>query len=207
MGFPFFAPAYLPGNVIRIHGAHDVERVLREAFRRQQSAPCFPVDWDRLGASITFVPLEAGRPTTIAGCEVTPVRQRHPGDSYGYRIEHAGTVCAYATDAEHKPETVGPDNPSIPLFRDADLVIFDAMYTLADSVSTKEDWGHSSNVVGVELCQLAGAKRLCLFHHDPIADDATLERLLGETRRYEELSPGPRRVEVISAYDGMELDL
>ncbi len=40
-------------------------------------------------------------------------------------------------------------------FRDADLVIFDAQYSLADAISVKEDWGHSSNVVGVEMCQLA----------------------------------------------------
>ena len=40
-------------------------------------------------------------------------------------------------------------------FRDADLVIFDAMYSLADAISIKADWGHSSNIVGVELCQLA----------------------------------------------------
>ena len=44
-------------------------------------------------------------------------------------------------------------------FRDADLVIFDAMYSLADSISVKADWGHSSNVVGVELCQMAGGAR------------------------------------------------
>src|SRR5262249_15090032 len=31
MGFPFFAPAYIPGNTIRIHGGHDVA-LLEEAF-------------------------------------------------------------------------------------------------------------------------------------------------------------------------------
>jgi hypothetical protein len=35
------------------------------------------------------------------------------------------------------------------------------MYSLADAISVKEDWGHSSNVVGVELCQMARAKHLC----------------------------------------------
>ena len=41
MGFPFFGPAYIPGNLIRIHGCHPM---LREALLRQQSDPCFPVD-------------------------------------------------------------------------------------------------------------------------------------------------------------------
>ena len=56
------------------------------------------------------------------------------------------------------------------------------MYSLADAISVKEDWGHSSNIVGVELCQMARAKHLCLFHHEPAYDDATIERILRETR-------------------------
>jgi phosphoribosyl 1,2-cyclic phosphodiesterase len=207
MGFPFFAPAYVPGNRIRIHGCHPVEEILREAFRRQQSAPCFPVDFDRLGAAIEFVPLEANRPYAIGGCEVSAVKQLHAGDSYGYRFEHGGKVAVYATDAEHKPETVGTDNPSYALFRNADLVIFDAMYSLAESVSVKEDWGHSSNIVGVELCHLAGVKTLCLFHHEPAADDGALVRVLEETRRFEKLARRRNVLEVIAAYDGLELTL
>ena len=54
------------------------------------------------------------------------------------------------------------------------------MYSLADAVSVKADWGHSSNVVGVELCQMAGAKQLALFHHEPANDDAAIQRILRE---------------------------
>ena len=38
MGFPFFAPAYIPGNRIRIYGCHEV---LSEALHTQQSSPVF----------------------------------------------------------------------------------------------------------------------------------------------------------------------
>ena len=38
MGFPFFAPMYIPGNRIIVHGCH---ANLEEAFRLQMSAPCF----------------------------------------------------------------------------------------------------------------------------------------------------------------------
>ena len=55
---------------------------------------------------------------------------------------------------------------------------FDAMYSLADAVSVKADWGHSSNVVAVELCQLAGVRHLCLFHHEPAYDDAAISKVL-----------------------------
>ena len=92
-------------------------------------------------------------------------------------------------------------------FQGADLVIFDAMYSLADSVSMKEDWGHSSNVMGVELCQMAGAKRLCLFHHEPVYDDARLEGVFKETIRFEEITRTDRKLEISIAYDGLVLDL
>ena len=90
-------------------------------------------------------------------------------------------------------------------FRDADLVIFDAQYSLADAISVKEDWGHSSNVMGVELCQLAGVKHLCMFHHEPVHDDARLATILRETRRLEEITRRGARLEITSAYDGLEI--
>jgi hypothetical protein len=67
-------------------------------------------------------------------------------------------------------------------------VIFDAQYSLADAISVKEDWGHSSNVVGVEMCQLARARPLPLTTSRSSTTSAC--RLLAETRRLEEIT-GP----------------
>jgi phosphoribosyl 1,2-cyclic phosphodiesterase len=202
MGFPFFLPAYVPGNVIRIHGCHEG---LREAFRRQQSPPSFPVDFRSLGATIEFVALEPGRSFELGAFSVLPFLQRHAGDSYGYRFSKGGKTIVYSTDSEHKLEAVDDRYPFIEYFRDADVLIFDAMYSLADQVSVKEDWGHSSNMIAVELAQLAGVKHLVMYHHEPINDDATLETILGETRRYAELSRPRHRLEITSAYDGLEI--
>ena len=71
MGFPFFTPSYIPGNVIRIHGCH---KEMREVFIRQQSNPCFPVDFRALGATIEFVELEPGRTYEIDGLSVQAIR-------------------------------------------------------------------------------------------------------------------------------------
>jgi phosphoribosyl 1,2-cyclic phosphodiesterase len=204
MGFPFFMPAYLPGNRIRIHGGHGA---LEEAFRRQHGAPSFPVDFSRLEASVDFVCLEADRPYEIAGLRVTLKKQRHSGDSYGYRFERDGKAIVYSTDSEHKMDDPAEADAFVEFFRDADLVIFDAMYSLADAITVKEDWGHSSNVVGVELCQRARARHLCLFHHEPINDDQQIARVLRETRRLEEVTHTSHRLAVSAAYDGMEIAL
>ena len=204
MGFPFFVPAYVPGQHIRIYGCHDQ---LELAFRRQQDEPSFPVHFSQLNANIEFIALEPERNYEIAGYQVMARLQLHGGHSYGYRFERDGKVVVYSTDAEHKPEQAEDVSSFVELFRDADLVIFDAMYSLADSVSIREDWGHSSNVVGVELCQQAAAKRLVLFHHEPVNDDAAIDRLCHEAQRLEELTRSGERLEILAAYDGLELDV
>ena len=204
MGFPFFTPVYIPGNRIVIHGCHaDME----DAFRRQQSAPCFPVDFNMLGAKIEFDRMEPEKTREIAGLRVTPKLQKHGGDSFGYRFEHDGKTMVYSTDSEHKLDDLGEMDDFIEFFRDADLVIFDAMYSLADAVSIKGDWGHSSNIIGVELCQFAKAKRFCMFHHEPAHDDEKIAGTLAETRRFEEITRHDHAIEVISAYDGLEIVL
>ena len=204
MGFPFFAPVYIPGNRIVIHGCH---AVLEEAFRRQQAAPSFPVDFSQLAAAIEFDRLEPGKPHAIAGLTITPKLQRHEGDSYGYRVQAQGKVLVYTTDSEHKVGDVDERAAFIEFFRDADVVVFDAMYALADAISVKADWGHSSNIVGVELCQAAHVRCLCMYHHEPAYDDQRIAQVLQETRRFEEITRDGHRLEVISAYDGLELEL
>ena len=204
MGFPFFTPAYIPGHRIRIYGCHNE---LEHAFRRQQAPPSFPVDFSMMGAKIEFQQLEPGRTYDIAGYRVTPKAQAHGGDSYGYRLERGDKAMIYSTDSEHKLENAEETEGFVEFFRNADLVIFDAMYSLADAVSVKEDWGHSSNIVGVELCQLAHAKHLVLFHHEPAYDDATIERVWHETERLEEITRAEHPVKVTAAYDGLEVTL
>ncbi len=209
MGFPFFAPAYIPGNRICIYGCHDM---MREALRTQHSAPWFPVDFNSLGSSIEFITLEPGRTYEVAGLSVTSIKQFHTGDSYGYRFFQGGKSIVYSTDCEHKCAHIDETYPFVEFYKDADLLIFDAMYSLGDLVSVKEDWGHSSNVVAVELAQAARVRRLVLFHHEPAYDDRMLEEIFADTVRFEAISrPGHEApghgVEVISAYDGLELEL
>lgn len=204
MGFPFFGPAYVPGTHIRIHGCHEV---IEQAFRLQQAPPCFPVEFSQLAADIEFIRLAPGSTQEVSGVTVTPAPQMHSGDSFGYRFEIGGKVVVYTTDSEHKLENRAQTERFVRFFRDADLVIFDAMYSLADAISVKADWGHSSNIIGVELCQMARVKHLVLFHHEPSYDDATIEGVLRETQRFEELTRGTQALRISAAYDGLEIDV
>ena len=204
MGLPFFTPAYIPGNRIFIYGGH---AVLEEALRRQQARPSFPVDFAALRATIEFVRLEPGTHYAIAGMDVTLKKQRHAGDSYGYRFACGGKSIVYTTDSEHSLADMKEADGFVEFFRGADLVIFDAMYSLVDAISVKADWGHSSNIVGVELCQRAEVAQLCMFHHEPASSDETLAKVLADTRRFEEITRTGAPLAITSAYDGMEIDL
>lgn len=205
MGFPFFAPMYIPGNRIVVHGCHPQ---LEDAVRLQMRAPCFPVDYSQAGARIEFDLMTPDKAHFIAGLNVTPTLQNHAGDSYGYRFESIERTVVYSTDSEHRLDNPAEHERFVRFFAGADAVIFDAMYSLAEAVSVKADWGHSSNVVGVELCQAARARRLILFHHEPANDDKQLCRLVSETRRLEEITRGERApLEIISAYDGLVIKL
>lgn len=204
MGMPFFIPAYIPGNHLKIHGCHDV---LEQAYRGQQSDPCFPVHFDFLASNIEFIRLEPEQTYDIDGVSVTPFRQLHAGDSYGYRFEKGGKTVVYSTDSEHKLEDADETAYFIEYFKDADVVVFDSMYSLAEATSLKEDWGHSSNMVGVELCHMAGVRNLCLFHHEPIYSDEQIDQVLAETRRYEEIMRGDYKpLNVLASYDGLTVD-
>ncbi|MBT3381508.1 MAG: MBL fold metallo-hydrolase [Lentisphaerae bacterium] len=204
-GFPFFLPAYLPQCRIRFHGCHEA---LEKTLERQQCPDSFPVTLAQLPADVSFHRLDPGKDHEIGGFTVRAWEQLHPGKSYGYRITRDGKSVVYSTDSEHKSDGGDSSHRFVSYFQRADLVIFDAQYILLDAVNTKEDWGHSSNMIGVELALQAQAKRLCLFHHDPTADDATLDQLTEDTRRYVQIcADQPDVMEVSVAYEGQELEL
>jgi ribonuclease BN (tRNA processing enzyme) len=177
-------------------------------LRRQQDAPSFPVDFSFLHADIEFVHLEPDRPHAAAGMTVTTMLQRHAGDSYGYRFEANGKSVVYTTDSEHKlddPLENGKLRGVLPQRRRRDLRC--DVFARRCRFRSGADWGHSSNVVGVELCQMAGARHLCLFHHEPANSDQAIDAVLADTRRLEEITRTGEPLAITAAYDGMEIEL
>jgi CheY-like chemotaxis protein len=81
-------------------------------------------------------------------------------------------------------------------------VIHDAQYTL-EEYPNKLTWGHSPAELAVDFALAAGAKRLALFHHDPLRDDAALDQLL-ETCRRRAVAGG---LDVFAAAEGQTIEL
>lgn len=205
MGFPFFLGNFDADAEIAIYSGHADAEI---ALRRQQEEISFPVPFDYLRARFTFHTMTPGTVYDVDGVSVSTMRQHHSHDSYGFRFSTGEKTVVYSTDSEHPLGDMGSEHLFEGFFANADLVICDTMYSLVESVTMKEDWGHSSNLVAVDLCHAAGAKRLALFHHEPTYSDADIQRMHGETIRYEELNrDGRSPLEIVCSYDGLELVL
>lgn len=201
-GFPFFIPAYIQGSVVRIWGCHaDLEK----AFTDQQNSPFFPVRLNDMGAHISFHALEAGKSYSIGGIQITPREQPHPGLSYGYSFESHGRKIVYSTDIEHQ-EDAEQNNPFLDFYSHADVLIMDGQFNLADHLHTMQNWGHSSNLMAIELATLANVKKLCLFHADHLLDDLQLDKFFVDSKRYHEIYASGSDMQIVLAYDGMVLD-
>lgn len=204
-GLPFFEPAYIPGNRLVIHTCHAEAET---AVRAQMAPPYFPVSFDAFRANVSFEFHKPGVPFVAAGCLVKTHLQRHPGDSFGFRIRHADTVVVYATDAEYSVSDRKQADVTAEFFRNADLLIFDAMFTREEVVYQKAGWGHSCHLDAAVLAALASVKHMAILHHDPATGDARLDELGRETSRHAAnaaLASGGYPKSVIMASDGLEL--
>lgn len=203
-GFPFFTPIYIPGASIDFYSCHND---LENAIVNQQASPCFPVPFEALNADIKFNKLVPEKEYEIAGLKVMAKEQNHPGKSYGYSFKKGDKKIVYSTDYEHGKEAEGDAYPFLEFIKDADLLIFDAQYIFADAIHTKENWGHSNNLTGVELSLKSGVKHLCLFHNEPTQNDEYFDKILEDTRKYVSFNEGPQSLHVSTAYDGLEIEL
>ena len=200
-GFPFFAPAFVPGNTVHMYGAANVTGTVETALAGQMETPNFPVHLTQLPATLQFHDLHEGETVTIDGeVRVTSAAGNHPGGVFAYRVDYQGRSVVYATDTEHYSI---PDPKLVALAKNADVLIFDTMYTpeeyAGERGGPKTGWGHSHFEAGVALVKAAGVRRYVLFHHDPSQTDAMVR---DKERRTRELF-----ADSLAAYEGLVLDL
>jgi anti-anti-sigma factor len=203
LGFPFFGPLFVPGNRIFLYSPiPDLE----QRFRGQQAPAYFPITLDYYRADIDFVQMRENVPITVAGVRVSNILQKHPGRSYGFRLEADGVSIVYATDAEYDNLSETSTQRYVEFMRDADMLIFDAQYTLSDSFE-RLDWGHSSSMIGVDIAVQANVKRLVLFHFAPTYTDQQIREILERTLNYAASDPDRPRCEIDLAIEGWEIEL
>ncbi|MDO9413985.1 MAG: MBL fold metallo-hydrolase [Pseudolabrys sp.] len=197
-GLPFFAPFFAEGYKVRIWAGNLMpESSIEQVIRKLMSSPLFPVEVEIFRAAIEFHNFVSGdvlKP--FDGVTVHTAPLDHPDGCSGYRVEYGGKVFALLSDTSGFPGK--RDKELVSLARDADLVVYDATFT-EQEIATREGWGHSTWERGIRMANQAGAKQLCLFHHDPSHDDDFMDALAADAA---DSRPG-----TITAREGQIIDL
>jgi len=179
-GFPFFVPAYVPGNRFFIYSARGAGKPLAKVFRGQMDADYFPVLLSDMQAHLEFVELTG--PVTIGPMTIVFDYLNHPGVAIGFRISVGGKSVVYVSDHEPFYRTVegelgeAEERKVIELARDADLCIREAQYT-EEEYPAKRKWGHSTTEDALRSAAASNVRKLVLFHHDPMHDDDFIDQL------------------------------
>jgi len=203
MGFPSFLPAFRSGNEITIYGVHSG---LEQRFSTQQEDEFFPVSLSAMGANIDFVQMRKEETINMGNIKITNTMLNHPGGSFAYRLEHQGKVVVYATDSEYKNLADEQLERYIQFFHEADVLIFDAQFTIEESLE-KENWGHSTAIQGVNMARQAGAKNIYFFHHDPSYSDEKLQVMLEDAIAYQKKERALGNLNIALAREGLEIIL
>ncbi len=184
-GFPFFTPAYIPGNCFHIYGPATYNGYsIKQSLTKQMLDPNFPVPLQIMRADLHFHDLTAGEKIMLGDITVETGSLNHPNYALGYRVSWQGKTVVYASDTEHYPDRL--DRSVVHLARDADILIYDANYTdeeYYDPVTPRQGWGHSTWQAGVEVAKAARVRQLVLFHHDASHDDAFLDGIEAQVRQ------------------------
>ncbi|RME49931.1 MAG: STAS domain-containing protein [Caldilineae bacterium] len=200
-GFPFFVPAFVKGNRFDIYHVHPyVPQVLHDQMKYE----VFPAQFDHLASDITFHQIGEGEEITLGNLRIGNIQLQHPGKAYSYRVDGLNASIVLATDGEYKRL----DHPSLKryldFYREADILIFDAQFSVREAI-IKEDWGHSSGLIGADIARAAKVNQLVLFHHDPTSTDEEIMVALQQTREYLAHHDREGKVSVEVAREGWEV--
>ncbi|NUP98868.1 MAG: MBL fold metallo-hydrolase [Armatimonadetes bacterium] len=203
-GFPFFKPLFIPGNRFDIYARHEL---IEERLRYQHDSRFFPVGLDVMAAQKSFHLIPERVELFDGRVVVSSIGLDHPGVAYAYRIEADGHSFVMASDGEYKELAGDYWQRYVDFYRDADVLVFDAQYTLREALVEKQNWGHSSAMIGIDLASDAKVKTIVMVHHEPSYDDDKIKRIFDDALRYLDRMPSVIRPVVLVGYEGLLLDL
>lgn len=212
-GLMFFAPAFRPDAELHIHGpaapSPPAGGSLEDRIGRYISAPLTPVEVRELPCSVQFREADPAQ-WPIGSATVECAAVTHRGPTLGYRITDSDATLCFLPD--HEPALGTPLEhledewiSGLALARGADLLIHDCQYT-DQEYAGHLGWGHASVADALGFGLRARARRLMLFHHDPLHDDDFLDALGADAeRRWLEAGGAVGAVEL--AREGLEVAL
>jgi phosphoribosyl 1,2-cyclic phosphodiesterase len=203
-GLPFFPAGDRVGSRVSLLLPADDQVGPVELLSRMMSPPFFPIgptqlrgDWD-----FGYVPDGAFE---AEGFSVLARDVPHKGGhTVGYRVSDGRTSVAYLPD--HCPTALGPGPDEVGEYHEAalelacgvDLLIHDS-HLRAEEVEAEGSFGHAAAEYAVRLGEMAGARRVALFHHRPERTDTEVESTVAR------FAEGP--LSVVAAAEGTTVEL
>jgi len=184
MGLPFFAPAFNKSTTLNIYAVERGNITLERLLSKLMEHPFFPVPITTFECKINFCPIEPSGTITLAkNLRIRTFPLNHPGGATAYRIDYGKKSIAYITDNEHF-DTL--DVALSEFISGADYIIYDSYYDDGEyynSTDPKKGWGHSTLSAGTDLAKASQVGHLVMFHHNPMHDDACLDRLAKKAKK------------------------
>lgn len=207
-GLPFFIPNFIPGNLLRLHGAFDPVsgKGVEQVMSVQLQYSYFPVREAEMKARIEYVTLAPEQPIQIGSATVTPFLLNHPVINFGYRIEADGKSVFFTGDheppyniyepgdveyAEYQTFVDAKQATILEAIRGVDVLIADTSYT-AQEYPAKKGWGHGTFEGNIQAARQAGASVLYCTHHEPTRSDDALEAAFAQALADNPAPPGDR---------------
>lgn len=223
-GFPFFAPAYNPKNIVRVYAYEGARKGLEATLSSQMESPYFPISFHQMPGNITIQELK-GLSFKIGSVKVEAAFSNHPGICVGYRVFTSHGSIVYMPDnelferlkaqgtsqsAENFPEAQSfakhQDQKLIDFVKGADVLILDSQYDETEYLE-RIGWGHSCVDDSVALAVAADVKQFYLFHHDPDHDDDWISMFVSRGRELAERLGGGTQINAAREGDLIELPL
>lgn len=207
---PFFEPFYDPHAQFTIYGAPRTVQALRKVGEPGASLAgvFFPQTLAQMPGLKAIEMIEAEQVVELGDVRVTAHALNHPGGCLAYRFERGGKRIVIATDHE---QPITPDASLAAFAREADLLYLDAQYLReeydglvglnGEPPQSRVGWGHTPLESCIPTADAAGAKRLCLGHHEPRRSDAALRELAARARAF------PATCEVTLTYQGLTVEI
>jgi len=200
IGLSTFEPAYRgemsAESSIKIFTCSRSNQPLKEQVFGIFEPPYWPVS-ARSIATADCIAIEPYKSIDIGPFTVTAFTAGHPDTTLSFHITDGHSTFVHLLDSEISTLDTETYEELLNYCRNADLVVFDAAYSLLDYDSFK-GWGHSTVSEGVQLADNSGCKRMLFAHFSQIYNDGEIDSwktFLGGNKKY------------MFAYDGLELSL
>lgn len=180
-GFPFFLPAFEPGNHFHLYGGTAANGAsIKHCLTTQMLKPGLVLPLQTMQATLTFHDIIPGDKIQIGNITVEPIGLTGQTGALGYRLNYQGKSIVYATDTDYKQI----DETLLFFAHQADVLIYDGIYVdMCDQINlhpSPQPWQPA-----IEIARTAQVKQLVMVHYGPRQTDDILNALAHQLKNIE----------------------